>query len=83
MISWIPVDKDLPKQKDRIDDDGNPYKSSDMVLVWTDYKPFPIGIGCYEDNMWFVDGVVPKEYKVQYWAYINGPDGRLLKKEYQ
>ena len=80
MITWVAVDKDLPKQKPRISDDGLQYKSSDMVLLWTDNKINPIAFGCYEDDNWYVNGLHAE--KVLYWAMINGPDGHLLNVEF-
>ena len=80
MITWIPVDKALPKQIKRIDEDGYEYKSSNQLLVWTSDEEKPIAIGCYEDDAWYVDGV--GGYTVTHWAFINQPDGRFLQMEY-
>lgn len=82
MITWIPVEKDLPKQIPNFDDDGNEFKSSDVVLIWTTDKDEPIALGCYQDDKWFVNGIANNGETVTHWAFINGPDGHLLKLEY-
>ena len=83
MITWIPVDKDLPKQIERVDSDGVKYKSSNTVLVWTTDKESPVDCGNLEDDKWFIHGIMGYDGpKVTHWAYINGPDGHLLHQEY-
>ena len=82
MITWIPVDKDLPKQHERKDGDGRKYKSSNLVLIWTTDKEQPLDIGCLEDDKWFIHGIGGYDSTVTHWALINGPDGHLVDMEY-
>ena len=82
MITWIPVEKELPKQLDKIDEDGHPYKSSNMVLIWTKDKEQPLDVGCFEDDKWFIHGIGGYDSTVTHWAFINEPDGHLLQVEY-
>lgn len=83
MITWIPKDKDQPKEKARLTDDGMEYTSSDIVLLWTTDKLDPVKFGGFEEGKWFVNGLFGHDEEVKYWAYINGPDGHLLQQEYK
>ena len=82
MITWIPVDKDLPKQIERIGEGGEKYKSSNIVLIWTTDEEQPLDIGCLEDDKWFIHGIDGYDSTVTHWALINGPDGHLVDVEY-
>ena len=80
MITWIPVKERLPKTHSAVDSEGLNYITSDMVLVWDGDKDCSLGVGCYEDGRWFIDGIGSDE--VTHWAHINKPDGHLLQQEY-
>ena len=82
MITWIPIEQGLPKEKDRIGECGEEYTSSDMVLVYTSDPEDPISLGCIEDGQWFIDGVAGFGIEVTHWSLINRPDGHLLTIEY-
>lgn len=80
MIAWIPSKKRIPKVYKRIDEDGKPYESSNQILIWTTDVDEPIGVGCYEDGMFYINGI--GVHDVEYWAYITTPDGHILQQEY-
>lgn len=80
MITWIPVQQELPKMHKAIDGDGREYQISHMLLLWDGADDRPIAVGCLEDGQWYSDGLLCN--KVTHWAYINEPDGHILQQEY-
>lgn len=80
MITWIPISQELPKVYKRVDDDGNKYESSNIILIWDGDEQQPLGIGCLEDGKFYIEGLVAEDAK--YWAYVNTPDGYILQQEY-
>ena len=80
MIEWISIDEELPKMHIEIDDDGREFETSNLILIWDGYEEQPLGVGVYEDGVFYIEGL--GTHKAEYWAYINKPDGDILQQAY-
>ena len=79
-INWISVQRLLPIEKPRRDEDGYSYTASDAVLVWDGDPKEPIALGCLQEGKWYANGVGQPD--ITHWAYLNDPQGNPVEIEY-